>query len=76
MVNEVVAANLQNLAHPLAEPAGVENSRSFGQHSNLTHLAFALGQVPLWETSFYAGTFSEYDMWAIRRHVIDVDSKT
>lgn len=31
------------------------------------NLAFALGQVPLWEPTFYAGTFGEYDMWAIRR---------
>ena len=31
------------------------------------NLAYALGQVRLWTDSFYAGTFSEYDMWAIRR---------
>jgi REP element-mobilizing transposase RayT len=31
------------------------------------NLAYLLGQVRLWRDSFYAGTFSEYDMGAIRR---------
>jgi len=31
------------------------------------NLAFAMGQVPIWQEGFYAGTFSEYDMGAIRR---------
>ena len=30
------------------------------------NLAFALGQARIWEASFYAGTFSEYNMEAIR----------
>jgi len=31
------------------------------------NLAYVLGQVRLWASTFYAGTFGEYDMWAIRR---------
>ncbi len=31
------------------------------------NLAFAMGQVPIWQEGFYVGTFSEYDMGAIRR---------
>ena len=31
------------------------------------NLAFTMGQVPIWKEGFYAGTFSEYDMGAIRR---------
>ena len=33
----------------------------------LNNLAYALGQVRIWQEGFYAGTFSEYDMDAIRR---------
>ncbi len=33
----------------------------------LNNLAYALGQVRMWQDGFYAGTFSEYDMDAIRR---------
>ena len=32
----------------------------------LNNLAYALGQVRTWQDGFYAGTFSEYDMNAIR----------
>ena len=32
------------------------------------NLAYALGQIKLWADTFYVGTFSEYDMWAIRRN--------
>ncbi len=32
----------------------------------LNNLAFAIGQVRVWQDGFYAGTFSEYDMNAIR----------
>jgi len=31
------------------------------------NLAYAMGQVRQWACTFYAGTFGEYDMWAIRR---------
>ena len=34
------------------------------------NLAFAMGQVPIWQEGFYSGTFSEYDMGAIRRRVV------
>jgi hypothetical protein len=33
----------------------------------LNNLAFALGQVYVWQPGYYAGTFSEYDMDAVRR---------
>jgi REP element-mobilizing transposase RayT len=32
------------------------------------NLAYALGQMRIWVDTFYAGTFGEYDMWAIRRN--------
>lgn len=32
----------------------------------LNNLAYAVGQRPLWESGYYAGTFSEYDMDAVR----------
>lgn len=32
----------------------------------LNNLAYALGQRPHWEPGYYAGTFSEYDMGAVR----------
>jgi hypothetical protein len=32
----------------------------------LNNLAYLLGQIPMWNEGFYAGTFSEYDMGAIR----------
>jgi REP element-mobilizing transposase RayT len=32
----------------------------------LNNLAFALGQKPIWEPCYYAGTFGEYDMGAVR----------
>jgi REP element-mobilizing transposase RayT len=31
------------------------------------NLAYALGQVRLWQPTYYVGTFSEYDMGAVRR---------
>jgi REP element-mobilizing transposase RayT len=31
------------------------------------NLAYALGQVRIWQHTYYAGTFSEYDMGAVRR---------
>lgn len=33
------------------------------------NLAYLLGQVPIWQPGFYVGTFSEYDMGAIRARV-------
>lgn len=34
------------------------------------NLAYAVGQKHLWEDTFYVGTFSEYDMDAVRRRVL------
>ena len=35
----------------------------------MNNLAHILGHAGLWKTSFYVGTFGEYDMWAIRQVV-------
>jgi REP element-mobilizing transposase RayT len=35
----------------------------------LNNLAFAVGQRPWWESGYYAGTFGEYDMDAVRTFV-------
>lgn len=35
--------------------------------SFLNNLAYALGQRPMWEAGYYAGTFGEYGMAAVRR---------
>jgi REP element-mobilizing transposase RayT len=34
----------------------------------LNNLAYALGQRPWWEAGYYAGTFGEYGMAAVRHH--------
>jgi REP element-mobilizing transposase RayT len=33
----------------------------------MNNLAYALGQRPIWEFGYYVGTFSEYDMGAVRQ---------
>jgi REP element-mobilizing transposase RayT len=38
------------------------------------HLAFAMGQIRIWQEGFYTGTFSEYDMDAIRRSAALADA--
>ena len=35
--------------------------------SLLNNLAFSLGERPWWEAGYYAGTFGEYGMAAVRR---------
>ena len=35
--------------------------------SYLNNLAYSLGQTKVWQSGYYAGTFSEYDMGAVRR---------
>lgn len=32
----------------------------------MNNLAWAVGQKEIWRPSYYAGTFGEYDMWAVR----------
>ncbi len=32
------------------------------------NLAYLLGQQRVWQENYYVGTFSDYDMWAIRNH--------
>jgi REP element-mobilizing transposase RayT len=39
--------------------------------SFLNNLAHALGQGPLWQAGYYAGTFGEYSMAAVRRKVAE-----
>ncbi len=34
------------------------------------NLAYLLGQKPVWCENFYVGTFTEYDMWAIRHKAV------
>ena len=34
----------------------------------MNNLAFAFGQNPIWQSSYYAGTFGEYDMQSVRRN--------
>ncbi len=42
----------------------------------LNNLAFALGQKPIWQPSYYVGTFSEYNMDAVRPRAIPDDRGT
>jgi REP element-mobilizing transposase RayT len=42
----------------------------------LNNLAFALGQKPIWQPSYYVGTFSEYSMDAVRPRAIPGDRGT
>jgi REP element-mobilizing transposase RayT len=47
-------------AMPIESPADVVSAYQ-------NNLAYALGQQPMWRESFYVGTFSEYNMNAVRR---------
>jgi REP element-mobilizing transposase RayT len=35
------------------------------------NLAYLVGQKPVWQDSYYVGTFGEYNMNAVRRQVAD-----
>ena len=50
----------------LALRGAVEHSPEEVALTLLNNLAYAVGQRALWEHGYYAGTFSEYDMDAIR----------
>ena len=50
----------------LALRGAIEDSPQDVALAFLNNLAFAVGQRPLWENGYYAGTFSEYDMDAVR----------
>ena len=39
----------------------------------LNNLAYAFDQRPWWEAGYYAGTFGEYGMAAVRREASDKD---
>jgi REP element-mobilizing transposase RayT len=51
----------------LALRAGPEDSPESVALSFLNNLAFVLGQKPWWTAGYYAGTFGEYDMRAVRQ---------
>jgi REP element-mobilizing transposase RayT len=53
----------------LALRADIEQSPEEVALAFLNNLAFAVGQRALWESGYYAGTFSEYDMDAVRTFV-------
>jgi REP element-mobilizing transposase RayT len=55
----------------LALRGTVETSPQEIALSFLNNLAYALGQKPVWKAGYYVGTFSEYDIGAIRRRVIE-----
>jgi REP element-mobilizing transposase RayT len=57
MPDHLHAALRGNIDHSPAEIAGYFQN----------NLAYLLGQVPWWNDGYYVGTFSEYDMRAVRR---------
>lgn len=50
----------------LALRGNIEHSAEQIALSLLNNLAYAMGQVPLWQPSYYAGTCGEYDMGCVR----------
>ncbi len=42
----------------------------------LNNLAYAMGQNAIWQSGYYAGTFGEYDMGAVRVPSREVDCGT
>jgi REP element-mobilizing transposase RayT len=50
----------------LALRGNIEHSAEQIALAFLNNLAYAVGQVPLWEYGYYAGTFGEYDMGSVR----------
>ena len=51
----------------LALRGNIEESPEGIALSMMNNLAYAFGNNPLWQFSYYVGTFSEYDMAAVRR---------
>jgi REP element-mobilizing transposase RayT len=52
----------------LALRGNIEQSPEETALAMMNNLAFAFGQSPIWQSSYYAGTFGEYDMDAVRRN--------
>ena len=52
----------------LALRANIEQSPEKIALAMMNNLAYAFGQNPIWQSSYYAGTFGEYDMDAVRRN--------
>lgn len=51
----------------MALRGNIEHSAEQIALSFLNNLAYAVGQLPLWQPSYYAGTCGEYDMGSVRR---------
>jgi REP element-mobilizing transposase RayT len=52
----------------LALRGNIEHSPEQIALAMMNNLAYAMGQKPIWQPGYYAGTFGEYDMNAVRRH--------
>jgi REP element-mobilizing transposase RayT len=52
---------------PAALRGNIEQSPAEIARSFQNNLAYLLGQVRWWSDGYYVGTFSEYDMRAVRR---------
>jgi hypothetical protein len=50
----------------LALRGNIEHAPEAIALSLMNNLAYAAGQKPLWEYGYYAGSFGEYDMNAVR----------
>ena len=50
----------------LAVRGNIEQSPEEIALTMMNNLAYAFGQNPIWQSSYYAGTFGEYDMGAVR----------
>jgi REP element-mobilizing transposase RayT len=52
----------------IAARGNIEHSPEQIAMSFQNNLAYALGQIRVWQPTYYAGTFSEYDMGAVRHN--------
>ncbi len=52
----------------LALRGNIEQSPEEIALAMMNNLAYAFGQNQIWQSSYYAGTFGEYDMDAVRRN--------
>ena len=52
----------------LALRGNIEQSPEEIALAMMNNLAYGFGQNPIWQSSYYAGTFGDYDMDAVRRN--------
>ena len=52
----------------LALRGNIEHSPEEIALAMMNDLDYAFGQNPIWQSSYYAGTFGEYDMDTVRRN--------